>query len=273
MNLSFEEIQTALQKQYYINVPFPIARSALDETVQAFFKFLAEPEAIKTHIDFSIAPKHRRGDVGYKHRNTSDDFYNDNKDFFHYHPALLEKYADFLQKQPVVYDFVFKAKPIWELAYQTVSKILKTFEPTSPGIHAKIFGTKQVHLLLRFLRYDWQASGQYLAKPHFDAGSFTLAIAESGPGLRIGSCPENLQLVEHRSQNAIFMLSSNFQKVINTNNQLCAGWHDVIQLDKSLIGKPFARWAIVAFIEAHDVEALPRAETHRWYTAGERPTS
>jgi hypothetical protein len=39
----------------------------------------------------------------------------------------------------------------------------------------------------------------------------------------------------------------------------------VIQLDESVIGKPFARWAIVAFIEAHGVEALSRSETHNWY--------
>jgi hypothetical protein len=49
--------------------------------------------------------------------------------------------------------------------------------------------------------------------------------------------------------------------------ELSAGWHDVIQLNETLIGKPFARWAIVAFIEGHDVEALPRSETHKWYQA------
>ena len=118
--------------------------------------------------------------------------------------------------------------------------------------------------MLRFLKYDWQKSGDLLAKPHFDAGSFTLAIAESCPGLRIGSAPENLKHVMHKPGNAVFMLSSNFQKVIDTD-QFSAGWHDVIQVDKTLIGKPFARWAVVAFIEAHGVEALPRTETHKWY--------
>ncbi len=265
MSLSLEEIETTLQKQFYINIPFSIARSTLEEAIQAFFKFLDEPDTIKSHIDFSIAPKHRRGDVGFKHRDSNDHLYNDNKDFFHYHPALLKKYADFLETQPIVYDFMLKAKPIWDLAYQTIWEILKIFEQNFPGVHAKIFNTEHVHLLLRFLRYDWHCSSKYLAKPHFDAGSFTLAIAESGPGLRIGSCPENLQLVEHKAGNAIFMLSSNFQKVMDTD-KLFAGWHDVIQLDETFIGKPFARWAIVTFIEAHGIEALPRTQTHRWYT-------
>ncbi len=74
------------------------------------------------------------------------------------------------------------------------------------------------------------------------------------------------------------MLASNFEKIfnINKNNEnddrarhdikLLPGWHDVIQLDETRVGKPFARWAIVAFIDGHGVEALPRTETHRWYS-------
>lgn len=263
-NLKLSETYKALKEQFYVGVPFPMERLMLEEAVQAFFKFLEESEAVKTHIDFSIAPQHRRGDVGYKHRNPNDHIYNDSKDFFHFHPALFEKHTDFLKKYPVVNDFMLKAKPIWDLAYQTIWTTLKAIEPNFPGLCAQVFDTEHAHILLRFLKYNWQNSGKYLAKPHFDAGSFTLAIAESGPGLRIGSCPENLKPVEHKAGEAIFMLSSNFRKVMDTD-ELAAGWHDVIQLDETKIGKPFARWAIVAFIEAHGVEALPRTETHKWY--------
>lgn len=267
-SLSFEKIYTDLQKQFYVNVPFNIPEAELEEAVQAFFKFLAEPDSIKTHIDFSIAPLHRRGDVGFRHRDPNEGIYNDSKDFFHYHPALFEKYPDFLDKNPVVANFMYKAKPIWEKVYQTTYNILELFKPKFSGACNKIFDTEHVHILLRFLKYNWNKSGKYLAKPHFDAGSFTLAIAESCPGLRIGSNPENLKIVEHKADNAIFMVSSNFQKVINTGS-LFPGWHDVIQLDETFIGKPFARWAIVAFIEAHGVEARPRTETHKWYNTEE----
>lgn len=262
--LNFEDIQNSLQEKFYANIPFPMPRSAIEEAVQAFFKFLHEPNDVKEHIDFTIAPEHRRGDVGYKHRDPGDHIYNDSKEFFHYHPALLERYKDFLKAHPVVKDFASKAQPIWNLAYQTVDSILKTFEPRYPGICDRIFKTEHPHILLRFLKYDWQKSGKYLAKPHYDAGSFTLAIAESCEGLRIGSCPDNLKPVEHIEENAIFMLSSNFQKVAETD-QLSPGWHDVIQMDETLIGRPFARWAVVAFIEGHGIEALPRSETHKWY--------
>ncbi len=265
LQLSFEEIKESLQKNFYVNVPFPLECTVIEDAVKAFFKFLDEPDLVKNHINFTIAPEHRRGDIGYKHRDPGDDIYSDSKDFFHYHPALLEKYQDFLDHHPTVKDFALKANPIWDLAYKTIFNILKTFEPTFPGVCAKIFDTKNVHILIRFLRYNWQNSAKYLAKPHFDAGSFTLAIAESCEGLRIGSHPDNLKPVKHVEGNAVFMLSSNYRKVLDTD-QLCPGWHDVIQLDETMIGRPFARWAVVAFVEAHGVEALSRSETHKWYT-------
>lgn len=267
LSLNFEDIQASLKEKFYVNVPFPFERIAIEEAVQAFFKFLEEPDWVKNHINFTIAPEHRRGDIGYKHRDPSEDVYNDSKDFFHFHPALFDEFTPFIQEHPVVKDFVDKAQPIWDLAYQTIHQILNTFEASYPGVKDKIFKTKYPHILLRFLRYNWQNSSKYLAKPHFDAGSFTLAIAESCKGLRIGSTPDDLQPVDHKDNNAVFMLSSNYKKVLDTDD-LAPGWHDVIQLDETMIGRPFARWAVVAFVEAHGVEALPRSETHKWY-AGE----
>lgn len=264
MNLSYQDIRKSLQEQFYVNVPFPISTDILNDAIQAFFKFLDEPDLVKNHIDFTIAPKHRRGDVGFKHRNPNNHIYNDSKTFFHFHPALFEQYRDFLDSTPVVNDFMTKANLIWDLAYTTVKEVLNMFEPEFPGIVDKVFNAEHPHLLLRFLKYDWDESGEYLAKPHFDAGACTLAIAESCPGLRIGSGPENLRLISHKPENAIFMLASNFRKIMDTS-AFSPGWHDVIQLDKTLVGKPCARWAIVAFIEAHNVEALPRSETHKWY--------
>lgn len=261
-----EDFFNTLKKQYYVQVPFPIERGILEEAMEAFFKFLKEPDTVKNHIDFTIAPKHRRGDVGFKHRDAENHLYDDSKDFFHFHPAIFEKYEAFLKEQPIVHDFMLKAQPIWDLAHQTTRQILQSFDQKFPGTSDKIFDSKTeyVHLQIRFLKYDWQESGKYLAKPHFDAGSFTLAIAESCPGLRIGSCPDDLQVVVHEDQHALFILSSNFKRILDTDD-LLAGWHDVVQVDETVIGKPLARWAIVAFIEAHGVEALSRTETHKWY--------
>lgn len=266
MSLTSDTVLQCLQNQSYVQVPFSISSHVLQQAIDAFFKFLEEPSHIKNHIDFTVAPQHRRGDVGFKHREASDHIYNDSKDFFHFHPALLARYADFLIENPIVNDFVLKAKPIWDRVHDTIYTIFQTFEKRFPGTVDKVYATENKHILLRFLKYDWQTSGKYLAKPHFDAGSCTLAIAESCAGLRIGKSPGTLKLVEHKENHAIFMLSSNFKQLMDTD-ELSAGWHDVIQLDDTLIGKPFARWAIVAFIEAHGVKALPRTETHKWYSA------
>jgi len=265
VNFNEKTMYEDLQKEFYLHVPFPISAFIIEEAVQAFFKFLEEPDVVKNHIDFSISKTHRRGDVGFKHRQDSHGIYSDNKDFFHFHPAIFTSgYESFLKEHPVVNDFLLKAQPIWELTHKTLHNILSVFEKKFPGTINKVFDNKNPHILLRFLKYEWQDSGKYLAKPHFDAGSFTLAIAESGPGLRIGSNPENLKEVDHKEGEAVFMLSSNFKKIMDTN-ELSAGWHDVIQCDESLIGKSFARWAVVAFIEASGVEALPKTETHKWY--------
>ncbi len=266
MRLDKKYLYHSLQKQYYAHVPFVMEGKVYEDAIQAFFKFLDTPDNIKNHIDFKITDVHRRGDVGFKHRDPANDIYNDSKDFFHFHPAIFDKYPEFVENNPVVKDFMFKALPIWQLTYETIHSILKIFDQDFPGVANSVFDTQYPHIILRFLKYNWQESGENLAKPHFDSGSFTLAISESGPGLRIGSCPEDLQIVEHKDNQAIFMLSSNFGKVMDTD-EFTPGWHDVIQLDKTLIGRPFARYAIVAFIEADGVEAMSREETHKWYVA------
>lgn len=262
--LNLPSLVNDIQTQFYAQVPFPLSGKEIDNAMEAFFTFLQEPDAVKSHLCLDIAPKHRRGDVGYQKRDPADHIYNDSKEFFHYHPALLNEYETFIRGNKALKEFMIQADSVWKAAYQVVHNILEEIEPSFPGSLAKVFDTDMPHFLLRFLKYEWQESGKYLAKPHFDAGSFTLAIAESCPGLRIGSHPEDLKLVKHHEGQGIFMLSSNFQKILPSND-LYPGWHDVIQLDETKIGKPFARWALVAFIDAYDVEALPRTETHKWY--------
>ncbi|MGI4753145.1 MAG: hypothetical protein ACRYE8_05425 [Janthinobacterium lividum] len=73
-----------------------------------------------------------------------------------------------------------------------------------------------------------------------------------------------MEVVRHEKNKTILFISSNFRKIID-NELLKPAWHDVIQLDKSEIGKPFSRWTIIAFIDSHSVEALPRSETHNFF--------
>jgi hypothetical protein len=107
-DLSSDDICKALQEKFYINVPFPSPDSVIEDAIQAFFKFLQEPDDVKNHIDYSINLKHRRGDIGFKHRDPGEGIYNDAKDFFHFHPSIFSKYKQFLETHPVVNDFVKK---------------------------------------------------------------------------------------------------------------------------------------------------------------------
>lgn len=262
-NFTYYVKNSILMGRPYVQVPFTCGRNAILEAIDAFFDFLNLPETTKKHIDLKISSNHRRGEIGYWERKSEDDKYNDDKSFFHFHPLIFNKYRGFIKTNHTVERFLNLALPIWLETYNVVYSILREFEEDYPGTIAKVFATTEPHIILRFLKYDFTNSGEYLAKPHFDSGSFTLAIAESHPGLRISSSPQDLLMIKHEEDKALFMVSSNCHKII-ANNKLTPAWHDVIQADRTQIGKSFARWAIVAFIDGHSVESLSRIETHKF---------
>lgn len=82
MRLDKKYLYNSLKKQYYAHVPFLMEDKVYEEAIKAFFKFLDAPDNIKNHIDFKITDVHRRGDVGFKHRDPA----NDSKDFFTFIP-------------------------------------------------------------------------------------------------------------------------------------------------------------------------------------------
>ena len=49
-----------------------------------------------------IIPLHRRGEIGYRHRDPEGDIYNDSKDFFHYHPVIWGCYSQFIESNPIL---------------------------------------------------------------------------------------------------------------------------------------------------------------------------
>lgn len=255
---SFSRIKTSLKENYYFKVPFPVGKEAIDDAVNAFFEFLNEPDEVKHAINFTVKPESRRGDVGYVKKDPSESIYNDSKEYFHYHAAIIDRYPELLRSNPAVKNFSDKALPVWMAAKEKVREILKAFEPDFPGICARFFDLKEPEILLRFLKYNWSRAGKHLAKPHYDAGSCTLAIAESAPGLRVGRSDETLKLVEQHPGEALFMLGKNFPKV--TSNEFIPSWHDVIQTDDALIDRPYARWAVVCFFEAEGLVAESRKD-------------
>lgn len=194
-----------LAQQYYAPVPFKYGHAFCTEAVQSFFRFIAQPDRVTKQFDGRLSSEHRRGDLGlvYRHKTKSNE-YNDKKCFFHYHPVLLKQHREAIEKNPVVKDFFTKADALWHEVYRQLQQVLLRLEKKHPGIYSRVLQTKEPHIIVRFLRYDIQTPGKLLAKPHFDAGAMTFAIAESKPGLRMGSGPENLKLVTHHDKQALF---------------------------------------------------------------------
>jgi len=91
-----------LKQQHYTHVPFVMDAHLLQQAIDAFFRFLEEPPAVKEHIDFKLVPNHRRAEVGYGRRIAGQHIYNDSKELFQFHPLLFSKYASFLDQNPVV---------------------------------------------------------------------------------------------------------------------------------------------------------------------------
>lgn len=260
-------IADQLKQNTYAVVPFPLSQEQTDKAITSFLNFLKLSPEVRSTIDFKLNPHHRRGDIGYKIRKEEDHIYNDEKEFFHFHPEIFNRYAPFIASHPAVADFLQQAHQIWQLVEKTIRGILDELEADYPGCTQRVFHKEDAVIILRFLRYAWQESGKYLAKPHYDAGAFSLAIAEDCQGLRIGRTAEQLTLIHHQPAQAVFFLSSNYQKVFGDNTDFAPGWHDVIQVNKQLMGKPFSRWAIVAFVEPYGVDAPSREETHKWLIA------
>ena len=258
------QLYTQLRRNYYAEVPFGYDHQFCTQAMQSFFKFLELPEPQRNAFNGKLSTKHRRGDLGLVYRRKSEgNGYNDSKCFFHYHPKLQTLHQKEIDANPVVQDFMDRADKIWQEVYDTLGVTLDRLEENFPGIKDNVLKTKEPHILVRFLRYDIQTPGHYLAKPHFDAGSMTFAIAESKPGLRLGSSPEDLKLVDHKDKQALFFLGANISDLIDPT-PLKPGWHDVIHVGEKPSDNKYERWALVAFIDGHNTTGAPEALTHKW---------
>lgn len=258
------DLYSSLLEQAYFQAPFSVSRETILTAVDHFFNFLELSDPIKNTIDFKLREENRRGDIGYKKRIASDEDQRDDKEFFHFHPEIFNRHQTFIDEQPILSNFLNIAYDIWLAAESTVQGLLQKLEQHFPGCGEIVFPCGKSETVLRFLRYDWQKCGRNLAKPHYDAAAMSLAIAEDKPGLRIGTDPASLKLVEHSTEHAIFFLSSNYKKVFGDQCPLKPAWHDVIQVDDQKIGHPYSRWAVVAFLVPYGIAELPRSFTHQY---------
>lgn len=251
-------LEEDLRSQSYTCVDFPISFAQIQEAVDAYQDFLALDPDIKEHIAFQVNTTKRRSDVGYFLRCSAESHFDD-KEFFHFHPMIFEHDSAFIEEQPVVRHFLEAAAPLWDAAVEAVSEQLSTLDQRYPGIMAAHMDTERPEVFLRFLQYRPKGDSPELAKGHYDAGSMTLAIAESGPGLRIADASGELQPIAHRDGSAVFFLGATFQGLVG-DKEFHPAWHDVVRVSGEA---PEERWAVVCFFNATEEQSGSWDDNHQ----------
>lgn len=261
----FKELAAEIGRRHIVEVPFPLSHSNLAEAAESFLHFLTLPQETKNTFTPQHPPARSYGVPGYRLRRRGVDEARDNKEFFHYHPA----YEEHLKKIgassiPEAASFLLHAREINAAATATLKSIIEILEPQFPGLLKEYFsddGAEADNTILRFLKYDPEGEGSFLAAAHYDVGGCTLALAESAPGLRVGLGPDTLYPIVHRSGAAFFMPALDLAEM--TDQRFKPVWHDVVQLSDDVHSATTARWAIVFFANAFSRKERPSMEKSR----------
>ena len=254
------DFQQGIRNQGYARVPFSVSQAQFQSAMEIFFEFLKLPFETKESVYFKIRPDDRGSEVGYM-RYRREEGKTDNREYFHYHTHADENFGELREKNPELDRLLNVMKPIFDEASLTLRAVLTSFEEEYPGITKKFFDDEKFsNFYLRFLKYDVDEPGSFLAKGHYDRGSCTLALAESAPGLRLGFDDKTLTEVEHTSGEVIFMPGLKFHEV--TSKEFAPIWHDVVQKSSDTYSHEASRWAIVFFADTLEIAPITYEEAH-----------
>lgn len=257
---SFQEIKKQLKENQYAVFPFAFPKEKIDRIVNAFMKFLELPDEDKKSLLYRIEAQERGSEVGYNIRVRKEGDIDD-RVYFHYHPDAERGFAEQRKTNKELNEILTAMKPLYEQALETTKQIISLFEKKFPGVTEKFFKNDiAAKGYLRIVAYNQQIPGDLLAQGHFDRGSCTLAIAESSPGLRIGTSKENVKNAVYKPNKALFFGGIRFPDA--TDSTYKAAWHDVVQKEQDAFSKIYTRWAIVFFLDAHDMRYVTWEEAH-----------
>lgn len=255
---TFPSIINQVEEQHFARVSFPLSYKELSHAADTYFSFLSLPQEIKDSFGKTAGHEHNYGLTGYKRRSKDGGY--DEKEFFHYHPSVENYIEENPHKNvPEVKLFLDQARRVDEAATETLHTVLKEISNEFPNILNEYFPEHEARrTLVRFLKYSIAGKGNFLARAHYDAGGCTLALAESAPGLRLGSTADNLTAVEHVEHTALFMPALYFNVV--TDDRFLPVWHDVVQTSENTFSNEAARWAIVFFADGVSQKERPSSE-------------
>jgi len=259
----YERILREVKERNYAAVPFALSHEELSSAAEQYLGFLKIDQPTKEKFYCVLDHKDDASQIGYVRRKQEELSYGtlDDKEYFHFNEHADEKFAPLLTGGVEVASFWSQAKKIYVAARSAFAEIMYAMETEFPGIYHEFFPPgKRPKFYLRFLKYNVRGLGGTLARGHYDRGGFTLALAESDPGLRMGKNDKNLKEVEHKRGHAIFMPALKAPKI--TSPEFHPTWHDVIQKREVKPGEETARWAIVFFADPYNMEPVSAVETH-----------
>lgn len=236
-------------------IPFSLVKKDFDIAVGHFFDFLSLPDEVKNKFQSNVVLSDEESFVGYVKREkqrrvdvaTKEAFY-DQKEYFHYNRYAEKNFGHLVADDLRIRAFFDSARNIYEHAEALAKRIIHDLDVDFPELSEKFLPDGvDPHFYLRFLRYFTSGTGEFLAKGHYDQGGYTLALAESAPGLRIGKGEKDLKEVVHVDGHVIFMPGLQLQ--FFTSSDFTPAWHDVVQKSDDTFDAKTARWAVVFFVD------------------------
>lgn len=267
----------------FAEVPVAVNREQVDGMVDSFRDFCSLPDETKQSLVIQGDQGRGKGSVGYVERTPKNDAKEvelgkvpEHKIYFHYHPRLETELAEQIKNAgPKAQEFLRQAREIWYTMASAAKQFVQRLEHENPvkyaGVTEKFFPTGQdPKLILRVLLYKKVADGAMSANNHYDAGGITFAIAESGPGLQVGTeaekgidgtvtKQEEMRDVERPYGVVLAWPGYNFKQI---DAGVQPTWHGVKQKVTETKESGETRYAVVAFLDSTDEEAPSLEETH-----------
>lgn len=254
------KLQEILERGY-TTMPLNLKEGLLDSMIEGFYTFTELPDIQKAKLAGKIEV--RGGSYGWKRKKAEVDETgfqtSDEKQLWHTHPALEEDYESLNSADTETLRFVNSALELYESAAHALYEQFQEFEEDLPGMTGVFFpdgknDLSRTNFFHRIISYESGTEDvEFSAKPHYDIGSWTIAIAESGPGLRMGIDADSIEEVDRNEIGegyAVLFTARMLDR--NIGKKLPAGWHDVIQKERAEgLPENVSRWATVMFIDPH----------------------
>jgi hypothetical protein len=251
-----EQLPALRAEELYSPITLELGKQDITEAMKLYRDFIDLPHHIKSQLHHVDEARPRTGMSGYMHKGENapgGSKKQDNKHAFHYAQSLEQLSLRELDLPPEAMNFLSAAEEIYYSLDESVREHLAQLAemegiPWLVGLHHPTTNGERSHHL-RFLAYE-DPKGSNLADSHYDKSTFTVAVAESHNGLRIGNNDHDLQLLERGSFDPILFQGYGWHQLkdmFDIHSDLKPGWHDVIDTGER-VDSGVTRWALIYFV-------------------------